>query len=125
MSKSSADAREKRLQYWRDYYHANREKWKKRHAENYAKNRDEIRRRVSARHWKSMGIVPTRQRPELCECCGGPDNGRALAMDHCHESGAFRGWLCVQCNVGIGALGDNEAGLERALTYLRRGGKPE
>ena len=40
-------------------------------------------------------------------------------MDHDHESGDFRGWLCTSCNTGLGKLGDSIAGLESALAYLK------
>lgn len=64
---------------------------------------------------------PTRKRPEHCECCGGPPNGSGhLHLDHCHESGVFRGWLCASCNLGIGNLGDDLDGVEKAASYLRR-----
>ena len=43
-----------------------------------------------------------------------------LHIDHCHETNKVRGLLCMQCNVGLGMLGDNIEGLERALDYLRR-----
>ena len=41
-----------------------------------------------------------------------------LVVDHCHETGRFRGLLCRPHNVAIGALGDNTYGLQRALEYL-------
>jgi len=67
----------------------------------------------------------TRPAPERCECCGALRaekhvGRRQLARDHCHTTGTFRGWLCTQCNSGIGQLGDNIQGLERAIAYLRR-----
>jgi len=40
-------------------------------------------------------------------------------VDHCHETLRLRGLLCVGCNSGLGALGDNESGLLRALAYVR------
>ena len=55
--------------------------------------------------------------PSKCECCGSEDT---LLIDHCHDSLDFRGWLCNSCNVGIGHLGDNIEGLEKALSYLRK-----
>lgn len=42
-------------------------------------------------------------------------------IDHCHETGVVRGLLCMGCNVGLGMLGDNEAGLMKALDYIRGG----
>lgn len=44
-------------------------------------------------------------------------------VDHCHETGKVRGILCPGCNLGLGKLGDNVEGLQRALDYLR-GGQP-
>lgn len=52
-----------------------------------------------------------------CEICG--VEGK-VHWDHDHETGKFRGWLCVKCNTGLGKLGDNIEGLERALAYLRK-----
>lgn len=41
---------------------------------------------------------------------------------HLLEYGAklreFRGWLCDRCNVGIGCLGDNLEGVQKAAKYL-------
>lgn len=55
-------------------------------------------------------------KPELCECCG---KRKKLLLDHCHETGNFRGWICYACNTGIGKLGDDIDGLLVALQYLR------
>ncbi len=62
---------------------------------------------------------PTRPCPATCENCGNPPNGRgSLHLDHDHETGEFRGWLCYSCNVGLGLLGDNAAAVFRVLAYL-------
>jgi hypothetical protein len=61
-----------------------------------------------------------RPRSSRCECCGKPERGKALAYDHCHSSGQFRGWLCSTCNKGLGLLGDTAASVRRALEYLER-----
>ena len=50
-----------------------------------------------------------------CACCGRVDK---LFLDHEHTSGKFRGWICKNCNVGLGHLGDCTAGVKRALEYL-------
>jgi len=57
-------------------------------------------------------------KPTHCECCG--TIPRKWCMDHDHDTEKFRGWLCDPCNTGIGKLGDNIEGLERALDYLHR-----
>lgn len=72
------------------------------------------------RRWKGWP-EPTRPIPSTCELCAGPPNGHGgLHLDHCHVTGKFRGWLCSTCNTGIGKLGDDVAGLLRAVEYLRR-----
>jgi hypothetical protein len=45
-----------------------------------------------------------------------------MHLDHDHTTGAFRGWLCNRCNLGLGHLGDTIASVEKALDYLRRNG---
>lgn len=56
----------------------------------------------------------------ICERSFTPTGGTKLVVDHCHETLDVRGLLCHDCNVGLGRLGDNEEGLLRALSYLRR-----
>ena len=55
-------------------------------------------------------------RPSSCENCGHTTD--RLQLDHDHTTGEFRGWLCKSCDVGIGNLGDNIAGLAQAIIYL-------
>jgi hypothetical protein len=43
-----------------------------------------------------------------------------LACDHDHQTGEFRGWLCKNCNIGLGLLGDDIAGIRSMLAYLER-----
>ena len=57
--------------------------------------------------------------PELCECCGLEP---AIFIDHDHNTGVVRGWLCPRCNSGIGLLGDAISGLTLALNYLVNAG---
>ena len=58
-----------------------------------------------------------------CDCCGQSFKGmstRDIHLDHCKETDTFRGWLCKNCNVGLGMLGDDIKGLELALAYLNK-----
>jgi recombination endonuclease VII len=111
---------EAKAAYNRKWYRANADKCKAWSAAWTKANRA----RASALSLKSARRLagmpePTRPTPNFCECCGKPPESKGLALDHCHESGAFRGWLCWHCNTAIGKLGDNEQGLMRALNYLR------
>lgn len=56
--------------------------------------------------------------PGKCHCCQKVTDD--LVVDHCHNSGNFRGWLCRNCNTGIGKLGDTVDSLVTALNYLLR-----
>jgi hypothetical protein len=55
-----------------------------------------------------------------CGICQGesPNSAYGWAIDHDHTTGIVRGILCRRCNVGLGHLGDDAAGLRRALAYL-------
>lgn len=93
------------------YYLDNKEEMKAAQKERYNLPADRARRGLPE---------PTRSAPERCECCGKESN--RMALDHCHETNTFRGWLCLRCNTGIGMLGDNLEGIESALTYLKKEG---
>lgn len=62
----------------------------------------------------------------LCKICNKPSKEidwrtkklKALAIDHCHETGKVRGLLCAGCNKAIGLLGDNPELIRLAHLYL-------
>jgi Recombination endonuclease VII len=101
----------------RRWYHENKDKVKA----YQITNKDKIKIYNTLRQRKFAGLPePTRDVPELCECCGMPSGKKIMHLDHCHQTNKFRGWLCQNCNLGIGLLGDSENGLINALNYLRR-----
>ena len=65
----------------------------------------------------NLAKIHSRPVDSKCMCCGRIDK---LNLDHCHNTEKLRGWVCENCNVGIGHLGDNIEGLERALQYLKK-----
>lgn len=111
--------REKISQQRRARYAANPLKFRDRGRAWYENNLDKAREhsRNATRRKKKLP-TPTRAAPSHCECCGSPPGKKALAIDHCHATGMFRGWLCTNCNTGIGSLGDNLEGAMRAVRYL-------
>ena len=55
-------------------------------------------------------------KPDHCDCCH--KKVEKLQIDHIHGSSTFRGWLCRNCNTGIGSVGDNLEGVLQAAVYL-------
>jgi hypothetical protein len=104
------------LEYQRKWRAANAEYYREYMRKYHLKNKE---RRCELQR-KSKGLpLPNRPCPETCECCGGLPGKNRLHLDHCHETGEFRGWLCSGCNRAIGLLGDTEMALLKALSYLR------
>lgn len=65
--------------------------------------------------------IPSLEQPYPCDNCGkNIITTRTIQLDHCHETGKFRGWLCKECNISLGNLGDNIEGLIHTIKYLNR-----
>ena len=60
--------------------------------------------------------APDKPKDEKCQCC--KKHTTKWYCDHCHSTLKFRGWVCFECNQGIGFLGDNIQGIENARDYL-------
>ena len=57
-------------------------------------------------------------KPDHCDCCH--KKVEKLQIDHIHGTLIFRGWVCRNCNTGIGAVGDTLEGVLRAAVYLEK-----
>jgi|DEB0MinimDraft_4_1074332.scaffolds.fasta_scaffold111217_2 hypothetical protein len=55
--------------------------------------------------------------PSHCQLC--KKESDKLQLDHCHITRKFRGWLCTDCNVGLGKLRDSVELLEKGIKYLK------
>jgi hypothetical protein len=77
------------------------------------------RETLKARSRRGRGVPdPLYPKPQFCErpgCTRAPD-----AVDHDHNTGQFRGWLCFACNTGLGMFGDSADGMRGAIQYLER-----
>ena len=62
--------------------------------------------------------TPTRPQPTFCEISGCPR--AATHVDHDHQNGVFRGWLCATHNLGLGAIGDTLKAAQATVDYLMR-----
>ena len=82
---------------------------------------------VAKKHnWKARGASLTEKNIEdynaeiQCGICGNEFNNDKV-LDHCHQTGKYRGALCRQCNTSLGKLGDNiDLVLSRLKTYANK-----
>lgn len=116
MAAYRASHRNRLNQYHKDYYRSNR-------LENRKKNRD-------AKYGLAPGFYESRLAAlqGRCEICGRTEVGdqlleingfKTLVVDHCHDTGEFRGLLCRRCNIAIGQLGNCPDIAARASAYLK------
>ncbi len=58
-----------------------------------------------------------------CAICGTEEVGfdrKHFCIDHCHKTGEVRGLLCIQCNLSLGYVKDDEKVLEKMISYLKK-----
>jgi len=74
---------------------------------------------------KKYGVTPVEyarmmvEQNGLCAICKEQDSrGRALDVDHNHETGVVRGLLCNTCNMTLGKVKDNTELLKSMIAYL-------
>ena len=93
------------------------------------------RRKKVAHHWRKVGLEEAvirrsrqygllpdeavailRRQDYRCAICRHWE--RDLVFDHDHKSGEFRGFLCNQCNIGLGLFRDKPTKMAQAVFYL-------
>ena len=60
-----------------------------------------------------------------CDICGVKESKvkGVLHLDHCHKTDKFRGWLCNNCNHGLGCFKEDETIFIKAMQYMRKSNK--
>lgn len=53
-----------------------------------------------------------------CPICHDTVDKSYARLDHCHKTGTVRGWVCDNCNTGMGKLKDSVEVLQRALDWI-------
>lgn len=53
-----------------------------------------------------------------CSCCG--ERTSQLSLDHCHQSGIIRGFICGNCNTALGFAKDCVYRLQKCIDYLEK-----
>lgn len=55
----------------------------------------------------------------VCAANGCDFGERGPQVDHCHDTGVWRGVLCTSCNIALGHARDDVDRLEGLIRYLR------
>lgn len=102
--------------------HAKQQKvWREKNKEGY---------KLYARIWNynKLGIKITKDEylkalkinGNKCAICNSPPpKSSVLCLDHDHDTNKIRGFLCNDCNIGLGKFKDNTTTLCLAVKYLR------
>lgn len=72
----------------------------------------------AARYLRKMERKAGRPKPTACEVCSNTD--QRIVYDHHHGNNVFRGWLCIGCNIAVGAAREDPTILEKLAVYMRR-----
>ena len=62
-----------------------------------------------------------RNKSGLCKICSIDLSTTTADLDHCHNTYMVRGYLCHNCNCGLGQLRDSVGLLTNAISYLSKG----
>lgn len=55
----------------------------------------------------------------VCQLCG-KECGYSICLEHCHETGRFRGFVCQGCNAFLAKYQERTEYLEKVIAYLRK-----
>lgn len=96
-----------RKQKMREYYLANKEKWKDKDLQK--------RYGVSLEQYNKM----LAEQDNVCYICKDNKSNKALAVDHCHTTGQVRRLLCSNCNTSLGLLKEDIGLMEKLIEYVK------
>jgi hypothetical protein len=95
---------------------AKSKEWRAKQDKTYINNKNMLKRSgVSIEKYEEMLKIQNGG----CAICGRPPKeGKRLAIDHCHKTGAVRGLLCFRCNFGLSFFKDDRDALMKAIDHL-------
>ena len=86
-------------------------------AKKLAKRREQLKQQYGYPDTEYICPICLKNKDELK---GSGGNASVWVVDHNHETDSFRGFLCHNCNRGIGVFQDSVDRLNRAIKYLDR-----
>ena len=94
-------------------------RWKGKNSEGHINTCKSCRTKmVYASKIKRLFGVDVTHKPTACQICG---IETFTHVDHDHETGALRGYLCNDCNLLLGRAKDDVSILQKAIDYLTVG----
>jgi hypothetical protein len=119
---ANKEAYAKKSKEWRE---TNPEQAKANRRKNYLENKERnLQYSTTYNRLKKTGVTNEQYQTQLlkqqgvCAICS-KECSKALAADHDHTTGIFRGLLCNNCNRGLGHLQDDITLLQKAIDYLK------
>ena len=96
--------------------------------EDYKENKDVVRNyRLKEKFGITLGEYNKKLKNQKNKCmiCGKTteENGRALGVDHNHETGEVRDLLCGNCNSAVGFVQENVVIAKKIVKYIGRWSK--
>lgn len=103
------------------------------HRQKEHRRSDDVLKRVKIRlatmrsRAKELGYLPCTASAEdiascytgICDICGIPEPPtKPLCIEHCHTTGAFRGWVCHKCNIVVAYCNEDIEVLKKVISYL-------
>lgn len=59
----------------------------------------------------------------ICPICNDVVDGSYARLDHSHQTGNIRGWICDNCNTAIGKLKESPEVLRKAIEWIEKDGR--
>jgi len=112
--RNNKEASQQRNHEWRQTNRIKRREYMREYDKKYAFRRKWRKYKLSSEEYHSL-LEAQNNSCAICFC-----QSRPLVVDHSHVTGKVRGFLCRQCNTGIGLLGDEYVGISSAADYLLR-----
>jgi hypothetical protein len=105
-----------------------REQWRLQAAKFRKTQPEKFKWSIKAASYKRLGLHITKEEYDdlykkqegKCAICEQEATGfkKTLCLDHCHKTLKIRGFLCDNCNAGLGKFKDNVENMKKAIQYL-------
>jgi len=122
------ECKERKQTYLNEYRAKNRDKtneYARRHAPPYSPRRREVNSSIKTKFGLSKTEVNTMLASQgyVCAICHQPNNLKSrMGLDHNHETGQYREFLCHRCNSVLGFVNEDVSILSNMVRYIRKHG---